>query len=247
MNRVFVFMEGEMKTKIAPFAIILLCTTLAYTHTQEKKMSLSADGIEVLEIDCGEGTLDVRGSTEAGRIEVTAEIVLKGASEEKANDYIRKHVELSLEKKGDKAILVSRFQSRRLSFLSFGGKAINLTVTIPEDMDIGVDDGSGDILIESIAGSVRIDDGSGAIRIQGIRGNLEVDDGSGVIKVAEITGDVEIDDGSGSIYARAIGGNVTLWDGSGSIEVDGVSGDVYLKDDGSGSVDITNVEGRIIK
>lgn len=236
-----------MKPKIAILVIFFLCAAFAYPHTHEKKMNLAASGIEVFEVDCGAGILDIRGSKAIDKIEVTAEIIIKGVSENKAKDIIQKEMKLSLERSGNKAILISQFESRRFSVLNVRGRAINLTVTIPMRINVGVDDGSGGIVIEDIDGNIWIDDGSGEIRVQGIDGNLEVDDGSGVIKVAGITGDVEIDDGSGSIYVRDIGGNVTLWDGSGSIEVDGVKGNVLLKDDGSGSVNIANVQGKVIK
>jgi len=235
-----------VKLKATLVVIFFCCAAFGYAHSQEKHLRLSADGIEVLRIDCGAGALVIQGSEILDQIEVTAEIVIKGVSENKAKGIIQDQVELSLERRGRKAVLISHFESR-FSVISLGGKAIHLTVRVPERMDIDIEDGSGDIGVEHIAGDVRIDDGSGEIRVEGIKGDLVVDDGSGVIKVIGVKGDLEIDDGSGSLYARNIGGNVTLRDGSGSIDVSGVNGDVYLKDDGSGGVAIKDVKGRVVK
>jgi len=42
-------------------------------------------------------------------------------------------------------------------------------------------------------------------------------------------------------------GDVTIIDGSGSIRVNGVEKDVIIKRDGSGSVNIANVKGKVVK
>jgi hypothetical protein len=112
---------------------------------------------------------------------------------------------------------------------------------------VHVDDGSGEVRIEDIAGAVQIEDGSGEIRVNGA-GSVEVDDGSGTMEIADVRGDVRIlEDGSGGIEVRDVEGGVTIEeDGSGSIDVVRVGGDFVLEDDGSGSVTYADVQGRVI-
>ena len=233
-----------MKFRIIFMALLLLCASFTFAYENVKNLSLSARGIEKLEIDCGSGFLKVRGREGLREIKVEAEIVLEGKSEKSAEAFLKKYLKLSLEKKGSRAVLTSGFESYR-SLFSFTNKVVNLTVSLPKDMNLDVDDGSGSIIIENIAGDVNVDDGSGSMDIMNIGGNLDVDDGSGQIDVEGVSGDVSVDDGSGSMTIRNIEGSVTVRDGSGSITIDGVEKDVYIPSAGSGSVRVNNVKGKV--
>lgn len=112
--------------------------------------------------------------------------------------------------------------------------------------DLTIDDGSGGIEVEDIAGSVRIDDGSGEVTISNVRGEVRVDDGSGSVHIADITGDVSVDDGSGSMEIERVVGSVRIPDdGTGSIRVTDVSGDLVVRDKGNGDVRYSDVRGRV--
>ena len=189
---------------------------------------MSADGIEKLEIDCGAGFLHLSGDDSLKSIEVEAEIVVDGKSERDIKEYVEKHVELELKKHGSKAVLVSKFDDGNF-WDNFRTRVINLKVRMPKNMDLYIDDGSGEI------------------RISDIRGDVSIDDGSGTIDVTDVFGNLNIDDGSGTIEVRNVEQNVRVDDGSGSISIDGVGGDVIIADDGSGSLKIQNVKGQVIK
>jgi DUF4097 and DUF4098 domain-containing protein YvlB len=251
-----------MKFKIIFVALFFLCASFTFAYEDVRNLNLSAKGIEKLDIDCGAGFLKVNGKQGLKEIKVEAEILLEGKSEKSAKEFLQKYLKLSLEKRGGRAVLTSGFRSYR-SLLSFSNKLVNLTVSVPADMDLDVDDGSGYIRIENIAGNLTINDGSGSIEIVNAKGNVDVDDGSGEIVLEKITGDVSVgdgsgdvevegvsgdvsvNDGSGSIFIRNIGGNVTVRDGSGSITIDGVEKDVYIPSDGSGSIRLNNVKGKV--
>lgn len=232
-----------MRSKILFTVMLILCSTLAFSYDEVKHLSLSAVGIEQLEIQCGAGYLEVDGIEGLEKIEVRAEIVLKGLSEGQAQRYIKKYVKLSLEKRGNTAVLISKIRSSS-SFFNWGEKKINLTVKVPKNIDLDVEDGSGSITIESIIGKLDIEDGSGSIDIEGITGSLEICDGSGSIGIENITGNIEIDDGSGTINVKSINGNIDIDDGSGEIEARDIAGEVLI-DDGSGSIDIRNADGDV--
>jgi DUF4097 and DUF4098 domain-containing protein YvlB len=253
-----------MQTRVVFLAVFFLCAALVFPLEETKTLSLSAEGIEVVEIDCGAGFLEVKGVEGQNEIEVSAQIVLKGRSEEKAQEFIQKNVKLKLAKKGNRAILISKIR-QKFSLFSWKTAVINLTVHVPQkialDIDDGsgwlevenivgqvdVDDGSGEMRVMNVNGDVDIDDGSGEIEIKGVTGDVKIDDGSGEIGVEDVTGDVSVDDGSGTVHIRIVGGSVTVNDGSGSIYVDEVEGDFILKDDGTGSVKVKNIKGRTIK
>lgn len=233
-----------MRLRIFLVGMILLSATFAFSYQEVKELSLPAEGIKVLEIKCGAGFLEVQGREGLGKIEVTAEIVVKGASEEEAQKLIRKRAKLSLEKKGERAILVSNIHHSGSFFFSFKEKEINLTVSVPKNMPLKIDDGSGWVKIENIAGNVDLDDGSGSMKIVNITGEIDIDDGSGEIHVEKVEGNMEIDDGSGDIEMEDISGDVLIDDGSGRIDMKGIFGNVSIIDS-SGSIHVEDVQGSV--
>ncbi|UCC38167.1 MAG: DUF4097 family beta strand repeat protein [Candidatus Aminicenantes bacterium] len=253
-----------MKVKALFFAILFLCASSLFPYESVKKLNLPAQGIEELEIDCAAGFLKVYGIEGLAKIEVTAEIIVKGKRVRDEEEFIRENIKLSLEKRGARAVLISKFRES-FPYISFRTKVINLTVNVPKNINLQIDDSSGSMSVEDIIGQLDIDDSSGEIYVEDIKGNvdindssgdieaiaisgyLSIDDGSGGIDVKDVVGDVSIDDGSGSIYVNNVGGSLTVSDGSGSINVDGVDKDVIIRDDGSGGVKIRNVKGKIRK
>jgi DUF4097 and DUF4098 domain-containing protein YvlB len=248
-----------MRLRIFLVGVVFLSATFAFSYQEVKELSLSAEGIKKLEIRCGAGSLEVLGKEDLEEIQVIAEIVFKGVSEERAKKFIRERIKLSIKKTGEKAILVSKFKQFRPILFSFKERVINMTVNVPKNMPLQIDDGSGWLRIENITGNVDIDDGSGSmeilnvtgelhledssgdVRVEKIKGNMEIDDSSGDLKVKNISGDVKIDDGSGEIDMVGIFGNVAIDDGSGTIYVRDVQGEVVVSD-GSGSINIDGVE-----
>jgi hypothetical protein len=134
------------------------------------------------------------------------------------------------------------------------GYEINVTAFVPEGSVMRVEDGSGDITVETIAALELIDD-SGDLRVEGVAGDVAIDDDSGDIHVRDVQGELEIDDDSGDIHVRgvaedadirddsgdinvvAVGGTVTVRDNSGDILI-ADAGDVHIESDGSGDVHI---------
>jgi hypothetical protein len=231
-----------MRTKILLTVIFFLCTTLAFSYEEVKHLSLSAAGINTMEFDCGAGFLEVSGVDGLNEIKVDAEIVLKGFSNAEAKRLMERCVKLSLEKRGARAVLISKIECS--SLFDWGEKAINLTVKVPKKIDLIVDDGSGSITIEDINGDLEIDDGSGSIEISNINGRLDIEDGSGTITLYKITGNIEIEDGSGTIDIGNTTGDIDIDDGSGDIEAEDIRGAIDISD-GSGTIEVKNADGDV--
>lgn len=253
-----------IKTAVLIVLLVLFVSLEAFPVRDIKQLSLEARGIEKFDVDCGSGFLKIYGETNRDEIEVEAEIILDGMSERKAEDFMRNRVRLSLKTRGDTACLIADIDSK-FSLFSWGSREINLTVRMPSELAMQVEDGSGTIWIDNIHNNIQVDDGSGNMMIRNVTGLVRIDDGSGEIECVDVGGDVEIDDGSGDISLEMIGGAVDIEDGSGSIRVDEAVGDVTIQDgsgsimvdrvqrnviiqtDGSGGVDISRVEGRVIR
>jgi DUF4097 and DUF4098 domain-containing protein YvlB len=240
--------------------IFLPVIALAANLDETRHLELSAAGIQTLKIQCGSGFLTIIGVKGSDRIRATAQIEVKGIQENEFQAYLEKQMVLSLEKQGRDAVLKADINK---SYLRKIEARINLTVKVPKMHPVAIDDGSGAIMVTSLAGGlqleddsgsidiinmdgkIKIADGSGRIDIEDVRGDVEVQDGSGHIKISLIKGNLSITDGSGSITVQDIDGNVTLTDGSGSIEIQDVTQNVYINAAGSGLVDIDGVKGKV--
>ncbi len=234
-----------MKSKAAIIMLFFLAGCMAFPVEEVKTLQLPAAGIDTLEINSGAGFLKVETVEGLTSIEASGEIYVRGVSIEDMPKFISDHVKFSLTKKNGRAVLVSDIEES--SIFSFRNARIDLTVKIPASLNLTVEDGSGSITISKVGGDLSIEDGSGSILVEDVKGNLVVEDGSGGIEIRDVGGDVSIEDGSGSISVVNVGGSVTVDDGSGSITIDGVEKDLILKDTGSGSLNIKNVKGRVVK
>jgi hypothetical protein len=216
----------------------------AWTDYEEARdLALDAEGIGVLKIEAGAGSLEISGVPGGNRIVVSAIVQVPDADADEAKELMDDHMVLSLVRKGDEAELKSYFESRGSLFGDSPG--IRLAVQLPEGMSLDIEDSSGSIQIGNVAGDIRLDDGSGSIKMTNVGGNLTIEDGSGSLSISDAGGDVSIVDGSGSISLRGIAGSVSIDDGSGSIDVIGVAGDVTIPEAGSGSVNVREVEGQV--
>ena len=248
--------------RVYVFFIVILVPLIAFAESVEYAQQLELDlgGVEVLQITCAAGYLEVFGMDGSDHIKVTAAINISGIPPNKLTEFRQRHIRLSLNKKPHKAILESVFLNQNQ--MPADAK-IDLTVRVPKnlrvqiddgsgwldvsdlDADLDIADGSGSINIRDIQGKVKIEDGSGRIYISDIKGHLEVKDGSGSIQVERIRGDVRLVDGSGPMTIKDIDGNLTIRDGSGSIEIVNVSRNVLIKEAGSGTLDIDGVKGKV--
>jgi hypothetical protein len=235
-------------------------------YKETRTLTLNTQNLSEFKVDAGAGSLSIKGAADTNTITVKATIRLNTSSEDKAKRFLADYLDLRLDKRGSKALLVSDFDDGWSISSWIGGNMnsrIDIELTMPDGMKLDVDDGSGNIEIrdltnhveiddgsgsmelERIGGGLKIDDGSGNINIQAVQGNVRIDDGSGNVNLETISGNVVIDDGSGSITIEDVTGSVEIDDGSGNIRVDHVSENVNIVDNGSGSSRISNVDGWI--
>jgi hypothetical protein len=205
---------------------------------ETRELSLEAVGLSELVIDAGAGSLTVTGVDEATAVTVVAIISVDTRDEAEARESIDRYLELTLERRGDEAILVSDF--------AWGAPAatVDLDVSVPVGMALKIDDGSGSTKVSNVRSDVRVEDGSGSISIINAA-SVNVDDGSGSILIEGATGDVYVNDGSGSIEIRGVGGSVRIDDGSGSIDIHDVERDLIIENEGSGSLTYKDIRGNV--
>lgn len=202
------------------------------TRTAPRAADLAAAGATRVSIDAGAGSLEVIGAPGATDLRARGTACADRES-------VLEEIQLVAERRGDALHLEARFPRNHR-----GSASLDIEVTIPAELAVRIDDGSGDLAVRGVA-SLSIEDGSGSITVADVAGSVEVDDGSGDVELLGIGGDVTIDDGSGGIDVRGAGGRVRIDDGSGSISVRDVDGDV-IAEDGSGSILIVGVGGSVV-
>jgi hypothetical protein len=210
------------------------------------QLALADDAIVQVNIDVGAGDLVIIGKEGQSEIVVIAKVY--------GHEYSDDNYVLSLEKEGEKAVLIAQFNDH-----TYNNERIDLEITMSPSLALFVNDRSGDITIESvsnglilhdrsgdiklknIAGLVKIEDRSGDLEGKDLRGDVFINDRSGEIQLKDVMGDVSIDDSSGDIRAKNISGLVTVADSSGDININGAA-DFKLINDGSGDVSLRNIK-----
>ncbi len=206
------------------------------SYQLDRELTIPADGVRELAIRAGSGELHVEGRAGLEEIVVLGMVC---ASHEEYVDELDLSVERALS--GD-LTLVTHYPRSRSRDGRNNMARIDLTVLVPMNMNVDIDDSSGEIRVLG-TGDLRIEDTSGSIDVSDVNGSLRIDDSSGDLDVSRVAGDVEIDDGSGSLEVRGVAGSVILRDGSGSIELSDIDQSVLIEADGSGGIDVAGVGG----
>ena len=212
-------------------------------YTETRYLQLDTDDTEVLSIDAGAGSMDIKGVAGASAISVKAVIEISDTNVDEAMKIIERNMTLSLEQKGTVAHLKAWFEHGFLNFGSDDGR-IDIEVKVPQGIAVIINDGSGSIDVVDLMADISIDDGSGSIDVSNVA-HVKIDDGSGSIDVSHVSGDVSIIDGSGSINVRGVQGSVTIDDGSGSIKISDVEEDLIITGDGSGGLTYSDIRGTV--
>jgi hypothetical protein len=226
-----------MKSAVIIIFVLLPVLTFAETFRETKKMALPAEGITTMVINCGAGSLNLRGTASAQNISVIAQIEIENYESIDVRTFIQEKVGLTLTRQAGTAAfngIIKRSPSAAPE------ARINVMIQIPEGLDVNLIDGSGPIHVFGLRGNLNIEDDSGGIKIENITGNVDIEDSSGAIWIEEITGTVVVIDGSGSINIESIEGDVLVKDGSGGISITDINGNVTVSD-GSGSIDVRGV------
>jgi len=229
-----------MRRTITAFVLMMLLPTLPAAaddcgHSRPLDAVLQVDGATTIEIVAEAGWLRVDGQPGATEVKVEGRAC---ASSEGLLDEI----ELITRRDGDRLLIEARVADHNTRWRSYA--RLDLTIEVPADLPLEIEDGSGETRIRNVA-AIDLVDGSGGIEISGVSGSVSVRDGSGEIEVDRVGGDVDINDNSGSLWIRDVESNVFLEDGSGEIEIAGVRGDVEIDEDGSGGISIRDVTGHV--
>ncbi len=116
------------------------------------------------------------------------------------------------------------------------GISISYDVTVPKDIRLRANTGSGDVRIDDVAGGTVVRSGSGNLKLHNLGSDLEVKSGSGDIDAIDVAGTTRVSTGSGNIHIQQSGtGYVRTSTGSGDVTIDNAKGEVEAST-GSGNI-----------
>lgn len=205
-------------------------------YSRDIERTVEIGSVNLIEVEAGAGYLKIKG--ESGRKDVLIEARLCSSDE----DMLEK-MDVVADLSSDSAHFETKYPNQSQWGNSWSSASIDLTMTVPADLAMDVEDSSGEARVDNVA-SLKMTDSSGELRIRNIAGDLSVRDSSGEMDLKKIGGNVEITDSSGGIYASDIKGNLrVLADSSGAIEARRVAKNVVVERDSSGAIDVVDVGG----
>ena len=228
-----------MAPRLALVAAILLgvaalLSSCAAEQSAERSASAPIVGVVTVRVVGDAGNFDVLGR--AGETEMNATGTAFATSAARLDD-----TQFVVTQNGSELLVDARVPGP--------GGHFDVTITIPEGLDIVIDTGAGNITVRDVgavnmtvgAGNVDVDGaggdakigpvGAGNIRIRNVAGDVEAGPfGAGNIDISDVTGGVEIGRmGAGNITVRDIGGDFTVGRrGPGNVTYSDIGGDVDI-------------------
>ena len=185
-------------------------------HTIKKTFEVDDGG--TLELDVDRGNIFIRtGRSAEVRFEIERTIAVE--NEKDAKKIFDKH-DVNFVHKSSGVRMESRFEKGTWNWKHWKNKdqfRVKVTVTIPEEYDIEVVAGAGNVSVASLNGDVEIATGAGNISIDHISGDVEVASGTGNVGVKSIEGPVEIATGAGNVELGDVAGELSVTTGAGNI------------------------------
>jgi len=218
------------------------------------------------------GEIELLISNTSGLIEVTGEpverVTINATKHVRATDLdeaeeVADHIEIKVEKRGDRIIIethylkmVGRADSFWEKLLGAGPDSygsVDYHVIVPSNFEVDIENVSGDVYLSKLYGDMMVSGSSGDFNLNDIEGRVDIETASGDIELTDIKGDVDISATSadisinsivGAVDIRSTSGNITGGYVMGPFSISQTSGDSKLTDI-SGDVRIKSTSGDI--
>ncbi|HEU4778590.1 MAG TPA: DUF4097 family beta strand repeat-containing protein [Steroidobacteraceae bacterium] len=205
----------------------------------DRAAGVDAKGVEKVVIRSGAGDMKVVGIGNAVRIEARGPAC---AAKQELLDATQIHV-----RREGNVVYVETALPQNEGGWSWGNNEyayIDIGIALPSTIPVEALDSSGDAAFEGLH-ALTLQDSSGDLNLERIAGLVDVSDSSGDIDIEQV-GSVRLRDSSGDIDVDDVKGDVDIvLDSSGDIEVANVDGSVKVQQDSSGSIRIEDVKGSV--
>ncbi len=174
--------------------------------TAQERMTKTYSDIDEIEISVSSGDIIIR---KASGNEITVEL------EHTFNfDY-----DPEFRESGSKLDISDNRTKTRYN--SYSGSA-TWTLTIPDNLSVEFDTGSGDAEISDLSIEFEMNSGSGDFGLRNAKGEIEVKTGSGDIDIVGAEGELELTTGSGDIELEEVVAEIDATTGSGNVDAESV-------------------------
>ncbi|WP_258277979.1 DUF4097 domain-containing protein [Paenibacillus sp. SC116] len=201
---------------------------------EQQTAQIEAGVIKKLRVSNPSGDLTIVGSDQTDKIEAVAKI--KRTEKISAEEF-----KMTFTERGEEAEFVNSLPS------SWGVdmRQMDITLTVPRDIELDIADESGDIKLQKVKGDLELVDDSGDIELTSSQGNVNITDKSGEIEISNHIGMIAVIDDSGNVKIEQVKGNITIEDGSGNLRIEQIEGNVRVESDTSGDAIIEQVSGSV--
>ncbi|MTI68976.1 MAG: DUF4097 domain-containing protein [Firmicutes bacterium] len=172
----------------------------------------------------------VKGSSE--NLILQTEILIKHDDEDYANEISNNIIEV---KESGSTFFIKSLSDRYIKNNQIKDLETNMTIKIPEDVEIDIENKYGDIDIKDMKKSISIKNKHGNVITSNIKNDLSIENSYGEIDLTNIEGNIEISNKHGEILTEGIKGNIKMIN----------SYDNVIVKDIVGNVNITNTHDRI--
>jgi len=205
----------------------------------DRNAGVDAAGVVKIVINAGAGDLNVRGNSDARRIDARGVACA-------AKQALLDQAQVSVRREGNVVYVETKLPQDGEGW-SWGRNEyayIDLGVTLPSNIATEALDSSGDATFEDLK-SLSLQDSSGDLKLARIAGDVDVNDSSGDLEI-EKAGSVRVNDSSGDVDIDDVRTNVVVAnDSSGDIEIAKVDGSVTIEQDSSGGIRVEDVRGSV--
>jgi hypothetical protein len=210
---------------------------LAAPCTKEATRNAQLDTAGATKIVIAARAGDLRISGERGRNQLVAT-----GQACASNQALLDKIQLEGRREGN-TVIVKAVLPETEGFLGYA--RLDLKIVVPDNIELSVDDSSGDTYIENVR-ALTLTDSSGDLEVRSVNGDLSVNDSSGDIRILQVAGNVKLTDSSGDIDVKQVSGTVKVEaDSSGGIEIDN-AGSVQIVTDSSGDITIEKVRADVL-
>lgn len=210
---------------LAGFALLIVAGAAGAEpcrYSAPRNVDLDATTLKSVLLNLGATDARVRGVAGLSKIEVRATACA-------SNPQWLQDLRIDTSRSGPEATVTARTGDHENSFNPLGVSRyayLKLSVSVPPQLAVAIDSGSGDIVAESLE-------------------SLDFHSGSGDLKADQITGALSLELGSADVQAHGVGSVELRNTGSGDVTASNVLGDVRAGHSGSGDLNFSDVRGSV--
>src|SRR5881394_3037928 len=205
----------------------------------DRAAGVDAKGVEKVVIRAGAGDMKVVGRGNAVRVEARGVACA-------AKQQLLDATQINVRREGNIVYVETAMpQDQDAGLFGKDGYAyIDLGIALPANIPVQAEDSSGDATFEDLQ-ALALQDSSGDLQLDHIAGLADVNDSSGDLTI-DGAGSVRVRDSSGDLSIEKVQGDVEVTlDSSGDILISEVDGNVRVVQDSSGGIRVEHVKGSV--